>query len=62
MLHFKLHPPFILLPTTPSCPPSPQTVVLGMLMKAFGYKRTITIGLGFQFTQLLIYGLTRDKV
>ena len=24
-----------------------QTVVLGMLMKASGYKRTIAIGLGF---------------
>ena len=42
--------------------PHLQTVVLGLLMKAFGYKRTITIGLAFQFTQLLIYGLSRDKV
>lgn len=34
-----------------------QTVILLMITKSFGPKHTITIGLCFQFLQLIFYGL-----
>jgi predicted MFS family arabinose efflux permease len=39
-----------------------QTIVLSSLMQYFGYKKSIIIGLAFQVTQLMIYGLYTTKI